>query len=58
MWEEVRREITETELLLDNRLGGINIGNDNFNPLLAMDIIHKVPSLYRFNITSQQAGWD
>ena len=42
LWKEVRREITEMEQLIANRLGGLVMGNDNFNPLLALEIIHKV----------------
>jgi hypothetical protein len=30
------------EQMLANRLGGINMGNDNYNPLLALDIVRKV----------------
>lgn len=30
------------EQLIANRLGGLVMGNDNFNPLLALEIIHKV----------------
>lgn len=42
LWKEVRREINEMEQLIANRLGGLVMGNDNFNPLLALEIIHKV----------------
>ncbi|KAK3082604.1 hypothetical protein FSP39_000362 [Pinctada imbricata] len=42
IWEEVRMEIVETEQLLEQRLAGLAVGNDQFNPMLAMDVIHKV----------------
>ena len=31
-----------TEETLANRLDGINMGNDNYNPMLALDVIRKV----------------
>lgn len=55
LWKDVRREITEMEQLIANRLGGLVMGNDNYNPLLVLDIIHKVSSLVQY--ISKQGIW-
>lgn len=55
LWKDVRREITEMEQLIANRLGGLVMGNDNYNPLLVLDIIHKVSSLVQY--ISKQEIW-
>ncbi|XP_062583894.1 uncharacterized protein LOC134245638 isoform X2 [Saccostrea cucullata] len=54
IWKEVRREITETEQLIANRLGGLVMGNDNYNPLLALDVIHKMIELIKEQLFQHQ----
>jgi hypothetical protein len=47
LWKDILREISEMEQLIANRLDGLVMGNDNYNPLLVLDIIHKVSFLLR-----------
>ncbi|KAJ8320127.1 hypothetical protein KUTeg_001714 [Tegillarca granosa] len=53
---EVRKEIVEMEHLLANRIGGLNVGNDNFSPLLMMDIIGKMTDLLKEQIFQQKVA--
>lgn len=42
IWSEVHKEITEMETLMKNRLEGKFKGNNNYNPLISLDVIEKV----------------
>lgn len=54
LFAEIQKEVLMMEQTLANRLGGINMGNDNYNPLLAMDIVRKMTELLREQIYQQQ----
>ncbi|XP_071148173.1 serine-rich adhesin for platelets-like isoform X3 [Mytilus edulis] len=54
LFGELRKEMLLTEETLANRLDGINMGNDNYNPMLALDVIRKMTELLREQSYQQQ----
>ncbi|CAC5368270.1 unnamed protein product [Mytilus coruscus] len=54
LFGELRKEMLLTEETLANRLDGIHMGNDNYNPMLALDVIRKMTELLREQSYQQQ----
>ncbi|XP_069107269.1 protein ITPRID2-like [Argopecten irradians] len=54
LWTEVRKEVTEMEQYLANRMASTQVGNDRFQPLLVLEVVHKMVNLLREQMYQQE----
>ncbi|XP_060062739.1 uncharacterized protein LOC132543273 [Ylistrum balloti] len=54
LWTEVRKEVTEMEQYLANRMAATQVGNDRFQPLLVLEVVHKMVNLLREQMYQQE----
>ncbi|OWF51319.1 Sperm-specific antigen 2 [Mizuhopecten yessoensis] len=54
LWTEVRKEVTAMEQYLANRMAATQVGNDRFQPLLVLEVVHKMVNLLREQMYQQE----
>ncbi|XP_033728468.1 uncharacterized protein LOC117317700 [Pecten maximus] len=54
LWTEVRKEVTEMEQYLANRMAATQVGNDRFQPLIVLEVVHKMVNLLREQMFQQE----
>ncbi|KAK7111690.1 serine-rich adhesin for platelets-like isoform X2 [Littorina saxatilis] len=56
LWAEVRRQVMETEQLLTSRMKAVAAGNDNFNSLASISVLHRMIELLKEQLFQKEVA--